>query len=51
LRPRLRRESRTLAFVDEAEFYLLPTLVETYGPQGLTPVVYEWQLSRGLVGA
>jgi transposase len=43
LRQRARRERRTLAFVDEAGFYLLPGLVKTYAPKGLTPVVYEWQ--------
>jgi hypothetical protein len=30
-------------FVDEAGLYLLPGLVRTYSPEGLTPVVYEWQ--------
>jgi transposase len=30
-------------FVDEAGLYLLPGLVRTYSPAGLTPVVYEWQ--------
>jgi transposase len=29
--------------VDEAGFYLLPGLVKTYAPEGLTPVVYAWQ--------
>jgi transposase len=29
--------------VDEAGLYLLPGLVRTYSPVGLTPVVYEWQ--------
>jgi transposase len=43
LRRRARRERRTLAFVDEAGFYLLPGLVKTYAPAGLTPVIYEWQ--------
>ena len=43
LRRQARREHRTLAFVDEAGFYLLPGLVRTYAPKGLTPVVYEWQ--------
>ena len=43
LRRRARRERRTLAFVDEAGFYLLPGLVKTYAPEALTPVVYEWQ--------
>lgn len=40
---RARRERRTLVFVDEAGFYLLPGLVRTYSPRGQTPVVYEWQ--------
>src|SRR5262245_1924667 len=43
LRRRARRERRTLAFVDEAGFYLLPGLVKAYAPKGLTPVGYEWQ--------
>jgi transposase len=30
-------------FVDEAGLYLLPGLVRTYSPAGLTPVLYEWQ--------
>lgn len=29
-------------FVDESGFYLLPGLVKTYSPSGLTPVVYHW---------
>jgi transposase len=37
-----RREGRDLLFVDESGFYLLPGLVRTYSPAGLTPVVYEW---------
>jgi transposase len=43
LRQRARRERRALVFVDEAGFYLLPGVVKTYAPRGLTPVVYEWQ--------
>src|SRR5688572_25460222 len=43
LRARARRERRVLVFVDEAGFYLLPGVVRTYAPEGLTPVVYEWQ--------
>jgi transposase len=43
LRRRARKERRALVFVDEAGFYLLPGVVKTYGPQGLTPVVYERQ--------
>ena len=37
------RERRGLVFVDESGFYLLPGVVKTYGPQGQTPVVDEWQ--------
>jgi transposase len=43
LRARARRERRALVFVDEAGFYLLPGVVRTYAPEGMTPVVYEWQ--------
>jgi transposase len=43
LRKRARRERRVLVFVDEAGFYLLPGLVRTYAPEGLTPVVWEKQ--------
>jgi|SRR6185437_2547076 len=32
-------ERRTLAFVDEAGFYLLPSVVKTYAPRALTPVL------------
>jgi transposase len=39
LRRRARTERRTLVFVDESGFYLLPSVVRTYGPQGQTPVV------------
>jgi transposase len=39
LRRRARRERRTLVFVDEAGFYLLPGVVKTYAPEGLTPVM------------
>jgi transposase len=37
------RQGRTLVFVDESGFYLLPSLVKTYGQKGRTPVVDEWQ--------
>jgi transposase len=41
--PQLRRqaatERRTLVFVDESGFYLLPGVVKTYGPKGQTPVI------------
>lgn len=33
------KERRTLVFVDESGFYLLPSVVRTYGPQGKTPVI------------
>lgn len=43
--PELRRqaaqERRVLVFVDESGFYLLPGLVRTYAPEGLTPVLRE----------
>ncbi|WP_088252167.1 IS630 family transposase [Fimbriiglobus ruber] len=39
LRQRAVAEHRTLVFVDESGFYLLPSVVRTYGPQGHTPVV------------
>ncbi len=39
------RERRTLVFMDESGFYLLPGLVKTYGPKGRTPVIDKW-LSR-----
>jgi len=37
------RQGRTLVFVDESGFYLLPSVVKTYGRRGRTPVVDEWQ--------
>jgi transposase len=43
LRERARRERRALVFVDESGFYLLPGVVRTYGPEGETPVLDEWQ--------
>jgi transposase len=43
LRLLARRQGRTLVFVDESGFYLLPGVVKTYGPEGQTPVVDEWQ--------
>lgn len=43
LRRQARRQGRAVILVDEAGFYLLPGVVRTYGPRGLTPVVYEWQ--------
>ena len=38
-----RREGRTLIFVDESGFYLLPARRKTYAPQGQTPVLDVWQ--------
>jgi transposase len=43
IKERAQRERRVLIFVDESGFYLLPGVVKTYAPKGLTPVVYEWQ--------
>jgi transposase len=40
---RARRERRTLIFEDESGFYLLPGVVRTYAPEGLTPVLREKQ--------
>lgn len=45
LRAQAARERRTLIFVDESGFYLLPGMVRTYGPKGHTPVIDKW-LSR-----
>ena len=39
LRQRAVAERRTLVFADESGFYLLPSVVRTYGPQGQPPVV------------
>jgi transposase len=36
-------QRRTLVFVDESGFYLLPGVVKTYGPKGRTPILKEWQ--------
>ncbi len=35
------RQKRTLVFVDESGFYLLPGVIKTYGPKARTPVVDE----------
>src|SRR5438105_3775685 len=43
LRRRARRERRVLVFEDESGFYLLPGVVKTYAPEGLTPVLREKQ--------
>lgn len=41
LQRQARRERRVLVFVDESGFYLLPGLVRTYAPEGLTPTLRE----------
>jgi hypothetical protein len=38
-------EDRTILFVDQSGFYLLPAVVRTYAPVGQTPVLHE-ELSR-----
>src|SRR5207249_6758574 len=43
LQRRARRERRTLVFVDESGFYLLPGIVRTFAPDGLTPVIRNKQ--------
>jgi transposase len=43
LRRRARRERRALILEDESGFYLLPGVVKTYAPKGLTPVIREKQ--------
>jgi transposase len=43
LRRRARSERRVLVFEDESGFYLLPGVVKTYAPKGLTPVLREKQ--------
>jgi len=40
---RARCERRTLIFVDESGFYLLPAVTRTYAPAGRTPVLHPWQ--------
>ncbi len=35
-------EGRTILFVDESGFYLLPSLVRTWSPVGHRPVLREW---------
>lgn len=35
------KEKRTLVFLDESGFYLLPAVVRTYAPKGKTPVLRE----------
>ena len=35
------KEGRTILFVDQSGFYLLPTVVRTYAPVGQTPILNE----------
>ncbi len=39
------KEGRTILFVDQSGFYLLPCVVRTYAPVGQTPILHE-HLSR-----
>ena len=43
LQEKARRERRSLVFVDESGFYLLPGVVKTSAPRGETPILDEWQ--------
>jgi transposase len=43
LKTRAKKEGRTLVLIDESGFYLLPGKVRTYSPQGVRPIVPEWQ--------
>jgi hypothetical protein len=38
---RAQKEGRTIAFVDQSGFYLLPMVVRTYAPVGKTPILEE----------
>lgn len=42
LRRKAAHERRTLVFIDESGFYLLPGVVKTYGVKGKTPVIDKW---------
>jgi transposase len=35
-------EGRTIVFIDESGFYLLPIVVRTYAPRGRTPILKEF---------
>lgn len=35
-------EGRTIVFIDESGFYLLPIVVRTYAPRGCTPILKEY---------
>jgi len=40
IKKKAEHEGRTLVWIDEAGFYLLPALVRTYAPRGETPVLH-----------
>lgn len=44
------KEGRTILFVDQSGFYLLPAVVRTYAPVGRTPLLSE-ELSRDHLSA
>jgi transposase len=44
------QEQRTIVFVDESGFYLLPSVVRTFAPRGQTPVLRE-RLTRDHLSA
>jgi hypothetical protein len=39
VKKKAKAEGRTMVFVDESSFYLLPMVVHTYAPRGQTPIV------------
>jgi transposase len=43
VKKRAKKERRTLVFIDESGFYLLPEVVKTYAPKASRPVLKEWQ--------
>ena len=43
IKRRAKKEDRTLVFIDESGFYLLPEVVKTYAPKASRPVLKEWQ--------
>ncbi len=43
-------EDRTIMFVDQSGFYLLPSVVRTYAPVGQTPILHE-KLTRDHLSA
>jgi hypothetical protein len=45
------KERRTIMFVDQSGFYLLPAVVRTYAPIAQTPVLLREELSRDHLSA